>query len=52
MRLYPNNYRLLYRHWGKRFMFFLLGIVLLYAPFALLARLVLFLTSSPTLMLT
>jgi ferredoxin-type protein NapH len=47
MRLYPKTYRMLTPHWLKRFAFFLLGVVLLYAPFALLARLVLSLTNSP-----
>jgi len=47
MRLYPKINRSLYRHWTVRFAFFLMGVVLLYAPFALLTRLVLFLTNSP-----
>jgi len=49
MSLYPNTYRLLSRHWLKRIAFFLLGIVLLYAPFALLTRLVLWVTGTPLL---
>lgn len=47
MRLYPKVYHSLSRHWIKRFAFFLLGIILLYAPFALLTRLVLVLTNAP-----
>jgi ferredoxin-type protein NapH len=34
-------------HWLRRFAFFLLGIVLLYAPFALLTRLALWATNQP-----
>jgi ferredoxin-type protein NapH len=49
MSLYPRTYRKLLPHWGKRFCFFLLGIALLYAPFALLTRLVLWVTGSPLL---
>ncbi len=49
MSLYPKTYRTLRRHWIHRFGVFLLGIVLLYAPFALLTRLVLWLTNSPLL---
>jgi ferredoxin-type protein NapH len=49
MQLYPSYYRKLTRHWFHRFLFFLLGIVLLYAPFALLTRLVLWLTNTPLL---
>ena len=45
--MYPKMYRRLYRHWMHRFAFFLLGIILLYAPFALLTRLVLFLSNTP-----
>lgn len=47
MSLYPKTYRTLRRHWLARFGFFLLGIVLLYAPFALLTRMVLWLSGSP-----
>lgn len=47
MRLYPVVYKNLYPHWLHRFAFFLLGIILLYAPFALLTRLVLYLTNAP-----
>jgi ferredoxin-type protein NapH len=49
MSLYPKVYHSLRRHWLRRFLFFLLGIVLLYAPFALLTRLVLWLTGTPLL---
>lgn len=47
MSLYPKTYRTLRRHWFHRFLVFLLGIVLLYAPFALLTRLILWLSGSP-----
>jgi ferredoxin-type protein NapH len=47
MSLYPKLYRKMTRHWAHRFAFSLLGIVLLYAPFALLTRLVLFLAGTP-----
>ncbi|MGW8251673.1 MAG: 4Fe-4S binding protein [Anaerolineales bacterium] len=47
MRLYPVVYKKLYPHWLHRFAFFLLGVILLYAPFALLTRLVLYLTNAP-----
>jgi len=49
MSWYPSTYRELSRHWLRRFAFFLLGIILLYAPFALLTRLVLWLSNSPLL---
>ena len=49
MSLYPKEYHTLLPHWLKRFGFFLLGIVLLYAPFALLTRLVLAVTGTPLL---
>jgi ferredoxin-type protein NapH len=49
MALYPRTYRKLARHWSYRFVGFLVGVVLLYAPFALLTRLVLVLTKSPLL---
>ena len=49
MSLYPKTYRTLRRHWFHRFLVFLLGIVLLYAPFALFTRLVLWLSGSPLL---
>ncbi|MDD3827514.1 MAG: 4Fe-4S binding protein [Anaerolineae bacterium] len=49
MSLYPKAYRSLRRHWFHRFLTFLLGIVLLYAPFALLTRLVLWATGTPLL---
>jgi ferredoxin-type protein NapH len=49
MSLYPKEYRTLLPHWLKRFGFFVLGIVLLYAPFALLTRLVLAVTGTPLL---
>jgi ferredoxin-type protein NapH len=42
-----KSYNKLHRHWLRRFAFFLLGIVLLYAPFSLLTRLVLRLTKAP-----
>lgn len=47
--MYPKAYRTLRRHWFYRFLAFLAGIVLLYAPFALLTRLVLWVTGSPLL---
>ncbi|TFG70416.1 MAG: 4Fe-4S binding protein [Anaerolineales bacterium] len=47
MTLYPNTYRILRRHWLYRFVGFLGGILLLYAPFALFTRLILFITKSP-----
>jgi ferredoxin-type protein NapH len=49
MPLYAKTYRRLLPHWARRFVFFLLGIVLLYAPFALLTRLVLWATGTPLL---
>ena len=49
MSIYPTAYRRLLPHWGKRFIFFVLGIVLLYAPFALLTRLVLLIANKPIL---
>jgi ferredoxin-type protein NapH len=45
--MYPKTYSKLYPHWLRRFAFTLLGIVLLYAPFALLTRLVLWATRTP-----
>jgi ferredoxin-type protein NapH len=47
--MYPKAYRTLFRHWGYRFGTFVLGVVLLYAPAALLTRLVLYLSNSPLL---
>jgi ferredoxin-type protein NapH len=47
--MYPRVYRTLRRHWFHRFLVFLVGIVLLYAPFALLTRLVLWASGSPLL---
>lgn len=47
MLAYPKVYQRLFRHWIRRFVVFLLGIVLLYAPLALLTRLLLFLTNTP-----
>jgi len=47
MRAYPKTYRQLFPHWLKRFAFFILGIILLYAPFALLSRIILFVTKAP-----
>lgn len=49
MSLYPTSYRTLLPHWFRRFGFVLLGIVLLYAPFALLTRLILWVTGTPLL---
>jgi ferredoxin-type protein NapH len=49
MTVYPSTYRRLLPHRAKRFIFFLLGIVLLYAPFALLTKLVLLLSNKPYL---
>jgi ferredoxin-type protein NapH len=48
-KLYPSAYRRLLPHWGRRFIFFLIGIVLFYAPFALLTKLVLWLSGKPHL---
>ena len=45
--MYPKFYRKLLPHWLRRAGFFLLGILLLYAPFALLSRLLLWLTNQP-----
>ena len=45
--MYPRLYRTLLPHWLKRFAFFMLGIFLLYAPFALLTRLLLAFTNVP-----
>ena len=47
--MYPKTYRTLRRHWFHRFLVFLVGIVLLYAPFALLTRLILWASGSPLL---
>ncbi len=47
--MYPKAYRALRRHWFYRFLAFLVGIVLLYAPFALLTRLILWASGSPLL---
>lgn len=47
MQFYPRTYRKLLPHWIRRFGFFLLGIVLLYAPFALLTRLILWASGTP-----
>jgi ferredoxin-type protein NapH len=47
MSMYPAAYRRLLPHWARRFIFFLIGIVLLYAPFALLTRLILWVTNKP-----
>ena len=49
MSMYPAAYRRLLPHWAKRFGFFLLGIVLLYAPFALLTKWFLWLAGKPYL---
>lgn len=45
--MYPKTYRKLRPHWLRRGAFFLLGIVLLYAPFALLTRLALWASNQP-----
>ena len=51
--MYPQVYRKLSQHWSVflnrlvRFGFFLLGILLLYAPFAFLPKIILALTNSP-----
>ncbi|MBU0492117.1 MAG: 4Fe-4S binding protein [Chloroflexi bacterium] len=45
--MYPKISGALLRHWLTRSVFLLLGIVLLYAPFALLTRFILFLTGAP-----
>ncbi len=47
--MYPKTYQTLRRHWFHRFLVFLVGIVLLYAPFALLSRLILWASGSPLL---
>jgi ferredoxin-type protein NapH len=49
MSAYPKLYSRMRRHWAHRFAFFLLGVILLYAPFALLTRLVLWVTNTPLL---
>jgi ferredoxin-type protein NapH len=49
MSLYPKSYRTLRPHWRQRIAFSLLGIVLLYAPFAVLTRGLLWLTGTPLL---
>jgi ferredoxin-type protein NapH len=45
--MYPQFFRKLTSHWLTRFGFFLLGILLLYAPFAFLPKIILALTNSP-----
>jgi ferredoxin-type protein NapH len=47
LSLYPTSYRTLLPHWLRRIGFFFLGIVLLYAPLALLTRLLLWVTGTP-----
>lgn len=47
--MYPPIYRRLLPHWAKRFAFFLLGIVLFYAPFAFGTKLFLQLIGKPHL---
>ena len=47
--MYPKTYRTLRRHWFHRFLVFLVGIVLLYAPFALLSRFILWASGTPLL---
>jgi ferredoxin-type protein NapH len=49
MSMYPSTYRKLLPHWALRFAFFLLGIVLFYAPFALGTKLFLWLIDKPHL---
>jgi ferredoxin-type protein NapH len=49
MSLYPKTYRKLRRHWLYRILFFFLGIALLYAPLALLTRVILWASGSPLL---
>jgi len=49
MSLYPKFYRTLLPHWLRRLGFSLLGVVLLYAPLALLTRGLLWLTGTPLL---
>ena len=49
MSLYPKAYRTLGRHWLLRIGLMVLGVVLLYAPFALLTRVVLWATGTPLL---
>ena len=46
---YPVVYRKLLPHWARRFAFFVLGIGLFYAPFALATRLFLQLINKPHL---
>jgi ferredoxin-type protein NapH len=45
--MYPQSFRHLYRHWLARFGFFVLGVLLLYAPFAFLPKIILALANSP-----
>jgi ferredoxin-type protein NapH len=49
MSMYPSTYRKLLPHWAKRFAFFVLGVVLFYAPFAVGTRLFLQLIDKPHL---
>jgi ferredoxin-type protein NapH len=49
MSLYPKSYRTLLPHWLRRIGFAVLGVILLYAPFALLTRGLLWLTGTPLL---
>ena len=49
MSLYPKSYRTLLPHWLRRIGFAVLGVILLYAPFALLTRALLWLTGTPLL---
>ncbi|MFN2290635.1 MAG: 4Fe-4S binding protein [Anaerolineae bacterium] len=49
MSLYPQNYRTLRPHWLRRIAFASLGVVLLYWPFALLTRALLWATGTPLL---
>jgi ferredoxin-type protein NapH len=49
MSLYPKSYRTLRPHWLRRIGFAVLGVILLYWPFALLTRLLLWVTGTPLL---
>src|SRR5512143_2927174 len=46
---YPAIYRKLLPHWAQRFAFFVLGVGLFYAPFALATKLLLQLINKPSL---
>jgi len=49
MSLYPRSYRILRPHWLRRVGVSWLGVALLYAPFALLTRALLWVTGTPLL---